>query len=318
MRFLIICFCLISCFVQPASAQKHRNWAILKENVSRSFKFRHVLRRQRVMEYAGATSAVPPNTHFWLNTRPLPLVYVDQNKKIERVQPFSICSKKLFGVIRMDKQTPVVDFWTLTSPPVTEMRYGPSSNDQAPVQWDCLSQTTPIGTTTEQLDGKTVVKDYRFELDLGRSTLGQSTNLVRVPFRTFAFGISTIPVRIRKGLPSPATGQVNASVFGGFVWGNSRITHRGINNWAWTVGPFVGLSLVELKKPQYKNQGVYVVDQTLPAVSYGVSFIRSFNKIGFTLSFGTDRATGGNAKEWLYQNKLWYGIGVSTSFDVGG
>ncbi len=203
----------------------------------------------------------------------------------------SVCSKFLKGVITLDKGIPVVDFWTIKS-----------SKSQ---REDCISNETKIGSTG------------RFEIDLKqRNKIGDPTLYVVVPFRAWTYGVGTTPFRYRpKNNQGPSTVSSNLGVSFNFgrTFGWSTISPRAINNFSVTVGPFIGLSSVDLKKSTVKNPGKWITDRTNAAFSYGLNSIIARNNFGVVFSLGFDSNFGIDSKEWGYQNKPWIGVGISTS-----
>jgi hypothetical protein len=342
MRILLL---LTTSFLLVSNAASAQSWLkTARDRIGKNFKFRHVIWRQDVkpvesqaqeQEQKASQQQTAPRSQSYL-----PLVYRDTKSPTQATSTFSICSKKLFAVIKMNGSTPVVDFWSVTDPPTPSGTYSApyrTSNNRGDIsEGPCLGPDTPLGyTEVINAEGKTQIQDWRFELDLNRKLLGDQTKQVWVPFRTFTVGVSTIPIRIRARyegttdykdrsssgtvtqrldtVSATATAQVNASLNAGFTWGRSYFTHRGINNYAFTVGPFIGLSSADLKKPQYVNPGDYKYDQVLPALSYGINAIVSRNNLGLVFSYGFDHAFGDTGDYWIYQHRPWFGVGVSTS-----
>ncbi|WP_411274201.1 hypothetical protein [Daejeonella sp.] len=220
----------------------------------------------------------------------LKLVYTNKSGAKEDI---SLCSEYLKGVITLDKAgVPVVDFWSITDD---------NNSDFS----KCISNGTELG---------------KFEIDLSpRKTIGDSTKYIVVPFRAWTWGVSATPFRYR-----PKTGNTFSTISSslgvnlnyGRTFGWSTISPRAINNFSTTVGPFIGLSSVDLKKSTVKSPTTWTTDRTNAAFTYGMNAIFARNNFGLVLSIGFDNNFGENSNEWSYQKKAWFGIGVNTSLGI--
>ncbi len=218
----------------------------------------------------------------------LPLIYKDKENK---VQPVSICSDKLYGIVRINQGIPVVDFW-----PITDDDYADSPH--------CISKNTELG---------------RFEIDLSRKKVGNPVKHIKVPFSGWIFGIGTTPFRLRpktKSFPSAVSSQIGINVSYGKYIGYSRVSEGAITNYGVIIGPFVGITGVRLEKSTVVNPGTWVADRTNSAFTYGVNVALTRNNLGIVLSLGYDYNFGNDAKDWGYQNKPWIGIGINTYLGV--
>ncbi len=218
----------------------------------------------------------------------LPLVYKDKDGKVQNV---TLCSNKLNGIITLDKGIPVIDFWAITD------------NDFADKP-NCISRNTELG---------------RFELDLSRKKVGDPTRYVKVPFTAWTFGVGTTPFRYRPKADSSfstVSSNLGLSINYGKTWGVSKISPRAITNLSFTVGPFIGLSSVDLKKSTVTNPSSWKTDRTNVAVSYGINAIVARNNLGFVFSIGFDNNFGQDSDKWSYQNRSWFGLGINTNLGI--
>jgi hypothetical protein len=217
-------------------------------------------------------------------------VYTDPNGKSHNL---SVCSKFLKGIISLNRDgVPVVDFWSIEN----------SLFDDNP---NCISKNTELG---------------RFEIQLEqRKTLGEKSKYILVPFRAWTWGVGTTPFRLRPPSgPSELTisSNLGVSVNFGRTFGWSTISKRSMNNFSITVGPFIGLSSVDLRKSSVKNPDSWTTDRTNGAFSYGMNTIYARNNFGFVASVGFDHNFGEDSKEWSFQNQPWVGIGINTSLGI--
>lgn len=219
----------------------------------------------------------------------LKLVYKDKNGDKKDI---AVCSKYLKGIITLDKGVPVIDFWSIT-------------DEQNPNTFNCISNNTELG---------------RFEIDLTpRSKLGDPTKYIVIPFRAWTWGVGTTPFRFRPETDtsfSTISSSLGVTINYGRTLGWSTISPRAINNFSITVGPFVGLSSVDLKKSTVKSPTTWTTDRTNAAFTYGINSIFARNNFGLVLSIGFDNNFGENSKEWSYQNRPWFGIGINTSLGI--
>lgn len=218
----------------------------------------------------------------------LPLIYKDKQDKL---QPLSLCSDKLYGIIRIDQGVPIVDFWPITN------------NDYA-TDPHCVSKNTELG---------------RFEIDLSRKKVGDPVRNIKVPFSGWIFGIGTTPFRLRpktESLPSAVSSQVGINFSYGKYVGYSKVSQRAITNYGLIIGPFVGITAVRLEKGTVKNPDNWVTDRTSAALTYGINIALTRNNVGIVLSLGYDHNFGKDAAYWGYQNKRWVGIGINTYLGI--
>jgi hypothetical protein len=218
----------------------------------------------------------------------LPLVYKDNENKL---QPVSVCSDKLYGIVRISEGVPIVDFW-----PITNDDYANNSH--------CISKNTELG---------------RFEVDLSRKKVGDHVRYVKVPFSGWIFGIGTTPFRFRpktKSFPAAVSSQIGINATYGKYVGYSRVSENAITNYGLIIGPFAGITEVRLEKSTVTDPDSWIEDRTNPAITYGLNIALTRNNLGIVLSLGYDRNFGSNSKDWAYQNKFWIGIGINTYLGV--
>lgn len=203
-----------------------------------------------------------------------------------------VCGKYLKGIITLDKGVPVIDFWSI-------------ADDKNSKDDSCISNNTELG---------------RFEIDLTpRSKVGDPTNYIIIPFRAWTWGVGATPFRYRPKTEtsfSTISSSLGVTINYGKTLGWSTISSRAINNFSVTVGPFVGMSSVDLKKSTVKSPTTWTTDRTNAAFTYGINSIFARNNFGLVLSIGFDNNFGENSKQWSYQNRPWFGIGINTSLGI--
>jgi hypothetical protein len=184
--------------------------------------------------------------------------------------------------------------------------------------WQIISfASVPAGLL--DVDATTTVP---LELKDGRQRITDPTRVLRVPYTHYTFSLNSIPFRYRtkKMLEDTlhSTGTVTTAfslaLSFGHTWGFSSITTRARNDYAFTLGAFFGPSSVDLKKETVRNPSEFIGGRTNPVLSYGVNTIFSRNGFGFLLAAGFDKAYGKFGNDWIYDEKLWLGFGISASF----
>ena len=223
-----------------------------------------------------------------IETGYLKLVYKENGVE----KDISVCSKFLKGIITLENKVPVIDFWT-----ITDNKFSDSIN--------CISNNTELG---------------KFEINLTpRKKVGDYTKYIVVPFRAWTWGVGATPFRFRpktETSSSTISSSLGVTLNYGRTFGWSTISSRAINNFSITVGPFVGMSSIDLKKSTVKSSSTWTTDRTNVAFTYGINSIFARNNFGLVLSIGLDNNFGENSKEWSYQNKPWFGIGINTNIGI--
>lgn len=134
----------------------------------------------------------------------------------------------------------------------------------------------------------------------------------------------SIPIKVRPALKSealkdsfPSTTEVGVNFGLSFGWKGTyniwnqkkNILATNSNKFSLATAILFNTSGVDLKKSN--TQGYNVFDRKAVILSPGVFIGVGFNNIHVGGSVGVDYATGTNATRWIYDGKLWYGIGVS-------
>jgi hypothetical protein len=212
-----------------------------------------------------------------------------RNTKTGETKRLALTSDKV-GVVSLDKGIAIVDLWSITG--------------------------NPGETSDATINNQTKLGDWRLEIDLTRKSLGEPTKLVKIPYEAWAFGIGTIPLRLRpprNGLSAATSSQLTFVGNYNYVTGNSYITHRAINNYSISYGVFLGLATADIKKNTLKDANLYTTDRTNIAATGGVNVILSRNNLGLVISVGLDKGFGKQSGEWIYQMQPWLGLGIQTS-----
>ena len=161
--------------------------------------------------------------------------------------------------------------------------------------------TAKFKFTEVTLTAITIPLKYRFRNDRDAIDTSDENNPMEISIKSEEFSTS-----------------VNLAFFGGWTWGKTQFTHRKkIGNRTFTskntIGAFIGSSAVELKstntditldQPQGDREG------TFGTISFGVGYVKSWNKISVGLFGGIDKGVGRVAESWIYDGKPWLGIGV--------
>lgn len=161
--------------------------------------------------------------------------------------------------------------------------------------------TAKLKFTEITLTAITVPLKYRFKTDRAAIDASDEENPMQISIESEEFSTS-----------------VNVAFFGGYTWGNTKFTHRKeIGNRTFTskntLGVFIGSSALELKaansditigQPEGDREG------TFGTISFGIGYIKSWNKISIGLFGGIDKGVGRVADVWIYDGKPWLGIGI--------
>jgi len=169
---------------------------------------------------------------------------------------------------------------------------------------DCISNSTPLG---------------QFEIDVAKRKIGDKNIIAKIPFRAWNWGISFIPYRMRfqqDSIPLTSDSKVELSFMYGYTSGFAKINHESITHYYFTGSAFLGLSTAKLQKETVTNPQALTRNQDNVALSYGVNAMFGRNNFGISLSLGFDVSVGKNSDLWIYQNKPWLGIGVSTNLGL--
>jgi hypothetical protein len=222
----------------------------------------------------------------------LKIIYRDEN---DSIRPIQMCYPKLKAEgLYMENGIPYFHFEKISS----------SKYDTAR---SCISNNTSLG---------------RFEIDVKKRKIGEPTSTAKIPFRAFNWNASLTLYKIRfaqNGNPVYAVSDpasMLVSIVYGYTFGYSKINHESITNYYMTIGPHLGLTSANLNSETVTNPLLLSKDQSNVAFSYGLCVMFGRNNFGFTLTYGYDVSVGQNSSLWIYQNKPWFGIGVSSNFGV--
>jgi hypothetical protein len=222
----------------------------------------------------------------------LKLIYKDQN---DSLRPLQMCHPTLKAE----------GFYIENGVPIFHFRRIPSS--QYDTVANCISNNTPLG---------------HFEIDVRKRRIGDPHTVAKIPFRAVNWNASLTLFKIRpaqQGHPVFAVSDPASmllSVVYGYTLGYSKIDHESITNYYCTLGPFAGITSASLTSETVTNPLLLAQEQNNVAFSYGISAVLGRNNFGFSLSLGFDASVGQNSSWWIYQNKPWLGIGVSTSLGM--
>lgn len=181
----------------------------------------------------------------------------------------------------------------------------------------------------DQID--TINSAMAFDLDKlpilydNRDSIGKPTKALFVPFTALSFGFLTLPFRLRpserisptdNSTITASTPKPDIAISGGYTWGYGVITNRAIINYSLTLGGFVGLTSAEIKNGVVKSSSALfggTKTQTNAALSYGGTITFARNNFGIVLALGLDNSFGDFSQDWIYQNKPWFGVGISAN-----
>lgn len=222
----------------------------------------------------------------------LKIIYRDPN---DSVQPLKMCYPELKAE----------GFYLEDGVPVFHFKRIPSSQyDDDPA---CISNNTPLG---------------RFEIDVHKRRIGEPHTTAKIPFRSVNWNASLTLYKIRfaqedhpvLAVSDPASMLI--SVVYGYTFGFSRIDHESVTHYYITFGPFAGITSASLNGDTVSDPLLLSREQNNVAFSYGITTVVGRNNFGFSFSFGWDVSVGKNSSLWIYQNKPWLGIGVSSNLGM--
>jgi len=161
--------------------------------------------------------------------------------------------------------------------------------------------TAVFNFTEINVNAITIPLKYRFRTDRNALMTNDSNETVQINIESEEFSTS-----------------FNIALFGGYSWGKTKFTHRKkIGNKEKTnkntIGAFIGSDAITLSstntdviinQPQGDREG------TIGTISFGVGFVKSWNKISFGIFSGIDKGVGRVSETWIYDGKPWLGIGL--------
>lgn len=219
----------------------------------------------------------------------LKIIYKDDNGIIH---PLKMCYPKMKAEgLTIQNGIPIFHFEKIKS----------SEFDSIP---DCISNNTPTG---------------RFEIDVSKKRIGDENVIAKIPFHAFTWGVSIIPYRIRfpqNNVPLSSDSKIDFSFMYGFTTGTAEINHEQITHFYFTTSAFAGATSASLKKETVTNPQLLSNDQNNVAFAYGLNLTAGRNNFGLSVSFGFDVALGEKSSLWIYQNKPWVGIGLSSNLGL--
>jgi len=245
---------------------------------------------------ANLTSKAQNNRNFYylikkkdVENGKLKLIYRTPAGKIE---PIKMCYPKLKAEdLHIEGGVPVFHFEAIPS-------------NQYDSIGDCISNNTPLG---------------KFEIDVSKKNIGDKNIIAKIPFRAWNWGISIIPYRMRfpqDSTPLTSDSKVELSFMYGYTTGFAKINHESITHFYFTASAFAGLSTAKLEKETVIDVKMLKSNQSNVAISYGGNLMFGRNNFGISLFLGFEVALGQNSSLWIYQNRPWLGIGVSTNLGL--
>ena len=156
-------------------------------------------------------------------------------------------------------------------------------------------------------------------IDLKRERLGQATRVVKIPYQAWVFSANTIAVKVRPSATDSAGNKYSENVSTSFnlgltfgrSFGTTTFTHRTQISTSHTFGLGLGFSAASLSKELlYRPVDVSSAPSNL-ILSPNVNYTVARNEIGLVLAAGIDTMVGSFADSWLYQNRFFWGFGLS-------
>lgn len=241
------------------------------------------------------------------------VLYLEKTISKKDTQHLSMVSNKLRCNLSLDPKIGIiVDFWPMSD----SIAFRNSSNGN----W-----SNRIANANE-ISGVTPINPSYFTIPLcKRKRIGAPNTYVKVGFRSWALGVGATNFRYRwkqgntNGIVSgTVSSALSLNVNFGYALGYSKINAKRFTNYSVVFSGFTGLTSAELKSAVVENPEDWKTEQnrTNPAITYGANVVLSRNNFGIVFSLGFDSNIGPNAKQWIYQNKGWVGIGINTSLGI--
>ncbi|MBN8641242.1 MAG: hypothetical protein J0L86_05450 [Flavobacteriales bacterium] len=212
-----------------------------------------------------------------------------------------ICNT-LRGFIKLDSNGKCVfEPYGITQNRTETLKYN-GSLPPPPIQ--CLTSTTP---------------HYKTYISLPTpATFGSISTVQYLKFTSLNYGVSTLAARFRgddNNGRKVVSGGLGAGLNITFTRGFAEITPRKITHWYLSAGLFSGLATTELNVSNVDNSfGWPTTDKrTNATINYGPCIILGRQNFGLLFTYGWERALGADGEKWIYNNKPWFGIGVSSS-----
>jgi len=220
------------------------------------------------------------------------------------ITDYQVCSKKIHVLLGGAGEQIPLDIWSFTNSPDLDTTLIKANSA-------CISYRTPANTTDDRM----------LLQHPSRKTLGDPVRPLWLGYTGWAFGVSSIVARVRfavDGYDELGTAGFNFAFYGGRMWGQASITPRRITHLGVVVGPLLGMSTTDLKKSTVKDPDEWTTDRTALTVNYGGNVILTRNGFGLMFSLGYETPLGPDRKQWIYNENLWFGVGVTASLGIFG
>jgi hypothetical protein len=158
-----------------------------------------------------------------------------------------------------------------------------------------------------------------------RERLGSYITKINLSYQTLLFNVNAIAFKTRPGVTdyngtdlkaALVSGNFNLGLSAGYSFGWSTFTPRSVNTNSLTFGAGVGFSSAHLRnEPLTRYVDVDAIPPNFIFSPTGTVTVAR-NDIGFILALGMDHMAGNAAGAWAYQNKLFFGFGISTAFKL--
>lgn len=149
-----------------------------------------------------------------------------------------------------------------------------------------------------------------------------------ISYRSTSFDLGPIVIPIKYRVPfkknnisieQEVIAAANLGIFGGCSWGRYRMRLEGnlykdLSRVKTTVGGFVSFSTLSIDKTSTTGAEIPLTGDTKAQIlilSYGLGVSTSIYNLNLGLYGGWDRGIGDYASRWNFDNKLWFGFGVS-------
>ncbi|TYZ12712.1 hypothetical protein FY528_05325 [Hymenobacter lutimineralis] len=222
---------------------------------------------------------------------------------------------RIRALVTNDKGTLLLDPWSVRDDRVNKPCQARS--DSTSVKKDPCYGTT--GIINAAIDN-----DLRIQLPK-RTRIGDPTIATWLHYQTWLFGVNAIGLKVRPRVKDDAdstytrnavSGTLNLGLNVGYSFGWTYFTHRSSHSYSITPGLNLGFSGVSLSKEPLKRKTTLTYIPSNFVFSPALSLIGARNDVGLIFTVGVDRMFGKYADVWLYQNKLFYGIGVSAGLKL--
>ena len=162
------------------------------------------------------------------------------------------------------------------------------------------------------------------QIDLKRDSLGESTQVVKLPYRAVVVTVNTLGIKVRPSATDSAGKNYATNTYSGFnlgislgySLGGTAFTHRTQITTSHTFSGGIGFSAIGLaKEPLYDKVTVDASHNNF-VLSLNLSYTIARNDIGLMLAAGMDIMAGAHADSWLYQRRFFWGFGVAIGLKV--